>query len=99
MYRNTRLFSVISYITWIGWIIAFIARDKNDQMVRHHLNQALALNIVGVLVSVGTNIGGTVAKIAMIISFLALVLTIMGIYRAAKLSDEPLPIVGNFSIF
>ena len=98
MYKNTKLYSAISYITWIGWIVAFVLSDKNDRLTRHHLNQALALNIVGILVSCGTRIGGVVAWAAGIISILAFVLTIMGIVRALQMSDKPLPIVGNFKI-
>ena len=58
MNTHTRLFSVISYITWIGWIIAFVFRDKNDKITLQHVNQALALNIVGILVSLGSRLGG-----------------------------------------
>ena len=98
MYKHTKLYSTLSYITWIGWIISFILYDKNDRLTRHHLNQALALNIVGILVSVGTRIGGVIAWAAGIISIAAFILTIMGIVRALQLSDKPLPIVGNFKI-
>ena len=42
MYKNTKLCSVISYITWVGFIIAFLIRDQEDEMVKHHLNQALS---------------------------------------------------------
>ena len=98
MYKNTKLFSAISYITWIGWIIAFILYDKRDRLTKHHLNQALALNIVGILVSVGSRIGGIVGWAAGIIGLLACILTIMGIIRALQLSDKPLPVVGGFKI-
>ena len=72
--------------------------DKRDRMVKHHLNQALALNIVGVLVSAGSRLGGMVEVAAGIIGFLACILTIMGIIRALQLSDKPLPVIGNFKI-
>ena len=38
MYRHSRLFSVISYITWIGWVIALALRDKGDPLVHRHIN-------------------------------------------------------------
>ena len=59
----------------------------------------LALNIIGILVSTGSRIGGVIGWAAGIIALGCLILTIMGIVRAVKLSDEPLPIIGNFRIF
>jgi len=97
--KNTKVLSVISYITWIGWIVAFILRDKYDRVVTQHLNQALALNIVGILVSAGTRIGGAIAWVAGIISLISLILAIWGIIRAIQGSAEPLPLIGNFKIF
>jgi len=97
--KNTKVLSVISYITWIGWIVAFILRDKYDRVVTQHLNQALALNIVGILVSAGTRIGGAIGWIAGIISLISLILAIWGIIRAIQGSAEPLPLIGNFKIF
>ena len=46
MYNNSRTVAVVSYITWIGWIIAFLIRDKTDRFAAHHLNQALVINLL-----------------------------------------------------
>ena len=46
MYRHSKLYAVISYITWIGFIIAMVARDPADPLVRRHLNQALIINLI-----------------------------------------------------
>ena len=36
MYNNrARRVAVLSYITWIGWIIAFLIRDKYDEFQTH----------------------------------------------------------------
>ena len=99
MNKHIKAFSIISYITWIGWIIAFVFGDREDRVLKQHINQALALNIIGILVSTGSRIGGIIGWAAGIIALLALILTIMGIWRAAHLNDEPLPIIGNFRIF
>jgi len=99
MYKHTRILSVVSYITWLGWLVAFILRDHNDPVTHQHINQALNLNIIGVLVSTGYRIGGIISNISGVIAILALLLTIMGIVRALQMSDKPLPIVGKFSIF
>ena len=99
MNKHTKLFSIIAYITWIGWIIAFVFGDRNDPMLKHHINQGLAIQIIGILVTTGNRIGGIVGYVAGLIAILAFILTIMGIWRAAHLSDKPLPIIGNFKIF
>lgn len=99
MNRHTRILSVVSYITWIGWLVAFILRDHNDPVTHQHINQALNLNIIGVLVSTGYRIGGIISYISGIIAILCLILTVMGIVRALQMSAKPLPIVGNVSIF
>ena len=99
MYKHTKLCSVISYITWIGWIIAFILRDKRDPVARQHVNQALNLNIIGILVSAGNRIDSSIINwVAGIIALIALILTIWGIVRAVKESVEPLPLVGNLRL-
>ena len=51
MYKNSKLFAVLSYITWIGFVVSFLMRDRNDTLVRRHLNQALIINLIG---TVGT---------------------------------------------
>ena len=99
MSKHIKLFSIITYITWIGWIIAFVFGDRRDRVLKQHINQALALNILGILVSTGNRIGGVIGYVAGLIAILAFILTIMGIWRAAHLNDDPLPVVGNFRIF
>ena len=98
MSKHTRLLSVISYITWIGWLVAFILRDRSDQVTYQHINQALNLNLIGILVSIGYRIGGIIQWVSGVIALLALILSIMGIVRAIQMSDKPLPIVGNMKI-
>ena len=99
MNKHIKLYSIISYITWIGWIIAFVFGDRRDRVLKQHINQALALNIIGILVSTGNRIGGIIEYVAGLIALGALILTIMGIWRAAHLNDDPLPVIGNFRIF
>ena len=98
MYKNTKLYSVLSYITWIGWLIALFLRDKDDPMVKHHLNQGLVLNIIELLASFLITRGGTVAVVGEIVDLGVLVLCIMGIVRAVKLSNKPLPIIGTVNL-
>ncbi len=98
MNKNSRLFAVISYITWVGFVIAFILRDKDDTLVKRHLNQALLINIVETVGGILIRFGGIFATIGSIINIACLVLFFMGIIRAFKMSEEPLPIIGEYSI-
>lgn len=98
MNKNTKLFSVISYITWIGWIIAFAMRDRDDKMVSHHVNQALVINIVETIGTVLIKIGGVFGVVGEIVDVAVLVFLIMGIVRACRLSDEPLPVIGDIKL-
>jgi uncharacterized membrane protein YvbJ len=36
---------IICYITWIGFLIALLAGDKNHPFLKHHLNNALIILI------------------------------------------------------
>lgn len=97
MNNHSKLYAVISYITWIGWLIAFIKHDKDDALVRRHLNQALVLNVIETVGGFISRLGGIFSLIGEIIDIACLVLFIMGIVRAAKLSAEPLPLIGEIN--
>ncbi len=95
---KSRTLAIVSYITWIGWIIAFLVRDRADAFVSHHLNQALMINllkIAGGLCVMIPHFGDTLSGL---VGFAALVLIIMGIYRAATWRTDPLPVIGEFEL-
>ena len=97
-YNNSRTVAVASYITWVGWIIAFLIRDKTDGFVAHHLNQALVINllkIAGGLCAALPHVGHSISGVVGVGAF---VLIIMGIYRAAHWNSDPLPLVGELHL-
>ena len=98
MNGNNKTAAIVSYITWIGFLIALCIGDRSDRYVSHHLNQALVLNllsIVGGVLEVIPVIGSIAAGI---VSLGVLVFWVMGIYRAATGSTEPLPLVGDIHL-
>ena len=97
MYRHSQLFSVISYITWIGFVIAFIARDPADPLVRRHLNQALLINILATISDLlgRFRLFGFVSNI---IGIACLVFFFMGIFRAFRMDSTPLPLIGEIEL-
>ena len=98
MNQNSKLYAVISYITWIGWIVAFVKRDPADSLVRRHVNQALCLNLMASVATFISRFGSAFGTIGEILDVLVLVLSIWGLVRAAKGNEEPLPIIGQFEV-
>lgn len=102
---NARTAGIVCYITWVGWIIALIAGEPDDEFVKHHLNQALILNICATVCSA---ISGALAWIpvirflgAVVFGFIGLVIFIMavaGIVSASNNSTKPLPVVGEIKL-
>ena len=97
MEKHSKLYSVISYITWVGWLCALLLRDKDDALVRRHVNQALLINIIETVGSLLSRLGGVFGVLGTVIDIACLVLFIMGIVRAFRMSDEPLPLIGGIN--
>ena len=96
--ERARRVAVLSYITWIGWIIAFIIRDKYDEFQTHHLNQALMINllkIAGGLCAAVPHVGDNISAVVGVAAF---VFIVMGIYRAVHWRTDPLPIIGELRL-
>ena len=97
MYRHSQIYAVVSYITWIGFVIAFVGRDPADPLVRRHLNQALLINILETI----SRILGRFAffgPVTFIIDLAVLVFFFMGIIRALNMDSRPLPLIGEIEL-
>ena len=97
---DKKTLSIISYITIIGWLIAFFQyKDKSkDPLVSYHLKQSLGLAIIGIVVGI---ILGVVVRMVPALAVLTyvnialLILWILGILNAANEKMKPLPVVGQ----
>jgi len=92
---DKKVTGILSYITIIGWLIAYIAGDKEGAKV--HLNQGLVLIIIGL---VGWVIGwipllGWIIK--WLLNIVVVVYVILGIIWAAT-DKEELPIISAFKL-
>ena len=96
--QGSKGLAVASYITWIGWLVALLARDKNDSLVRHHLNQALVLNILSTVSTILAKLGSVFAWVAGGITLVVFIFWIWGIIRACQGSEEPLPVIGEIKL-
>ena len=99
MRNNTsRLLAIVSYITWIGWFVAFFLHDRSDEYAVVHLNQSIVLNILEVIAGAVTILPLLGDQISNIVRLAVFVLWCMGIYRAATWRTDPLPIVGEINL-
>lgn len=80
--------SIVAYIGWLGWLIAFLAGDKEGG--KFHLNQALVLNLFALL--------SAIPVLGWLWSIFILVCAIMGIISAANGEEKPVPLLGKITI-
>ena len=76
--------AIVSYIGWIGWLIALLAGEKEDEFAKFHLNQNLIIYLIAFIPAVGT--------------IFALVLWIMGLINVFQNEMKPLPLIGEWKI-
>ena len=95
---NAKLTSIISYLTIVGWFVAFIFGDRDDELAEFHLNQGLVLGIVEIVVSAILTVLGKLWLIGFLAGILStllgvvfLVLMIIGIVNAANEAKSRCP--------
>lgn len=97
---DKKITSIVAYITIIGWLVAFLAGDKEN--AKFHLNQALVVMIFGVACGIVAMIAGLIPVVggilAWVISILPTVAAIVGIIYAAQGQDKELPYIGSIKI-
>lgn len=98
---NKKTTGIVAYITIVGWLIAFVAGDKEG--AKFHLNQALVLAIVNLVNSLlVTRILGIIpfvgGLVSMVISLALFVCWILGLVYAIKEEEKELPIIGAIKI-
>lgn len=86
---------IVAYISWIGWLIAFFAGDREG--AKFHLNQALVLLIAQIVVGVLAWIP-IVKYVAGILSLFLFVCWILGLIAACKEEEKEIPLIGSIKI-
>lgn len=95
--------AIVSYLTIIGWIIAFVKnKEQRSELTAYHLRQAAMLMAVAVVLNVGVTILARIPGLGLIMGILSLVVSlgllvfwIMGIIAAASGEQKPLPVIGQ----
>lgn len=100
---SKKVTGIVAYIYFIGWIIAYLAGDKEG--AKFHLNQALVLWIINIVLSLATMLLGGVPVLGLIlgiVSFVAgiflFVCWILGLVHAIKEEEKELPLIGKIQI-
>ena len=95
---NKNILAAVAYFTWIGFLAAYMMGDKTDPFMRHHLNQALVIDIIGLIAGVFAVIPLLGAVIAGVVNIAGFVLDIMGAVSAYQGSRASLPFIGDIHI-
>ena len=95
IHMNKQVTGMLAYLTWIGWLIAFIAGDREG--AKFHLNQALVLAIAALVKGVLSTIG-VPGFLIWLLGVMIYVFCGIGIYQAYKGEEKELPIVGGIKI-
>lgn len=80
---------IVAYLTWIGWLIAFFAGDKEG--AKFHLNQALVLAIAFIVCGIVPFVGW-VAEIFVIVCWF------IGFIGAINGEENEIPLLGKIKI-
>ena len=96
---NNKTLSIVSYITIIGWLIAYFSgKETADNLLKYHLRQSLGLFLITVIFNIIAAILIFVVKINIgFVGIAFLILAIIGIINASNEVEKPLPIIGKFS--
>ena len=88
--------STISYLTVLGWLIAFLINKPSNVLPSFHIRQSLGIHLLFMasgVVFANPVLGWIVGILGFVLGFL---LWIIGIVSAIKGDDKPVPIFGNY---
>lgn len=90
--------AIISYITLIGTLIAFIMNnEKKNEFAKFHIGQALRAWVAGIVISIAAGMLVSVTNIGIFsyLGYAGLVLAILGLMNAVNGKVEKIPLVGS----
>lgn len=85
---DKKITGIVAYISWVGWLIAFFAGDKEG--AKFHLNQSLVIMLF--------MLAGIIPIIGWIWEIFMLVCWIMGLIAAIKEEEKEVPLIGKIHI-
>jgi len=102
---DAKTIAIVSYMTWIGWIVAYVMHGNNkSQLGAYHLRQSLLLHILAIatwilrwMLLFIPVIGWMLFWLSWIIFFGLVVLWILGLIAAVNGEEKPIPLLGNWA--
>lgn len=92
---DKKVTGIVAYLTFIGWIVAFCAGDKEG--AKFHLNQALVLFIAN-FICIAIGYIPFIGFIGDILSIVVWVFILIGFIFACKGEEKELPLVNQIQI-
>lgn len=93
--------AIISYITWIGWIIAYIMHSSNKTSLgAFHLRQSGFIYLASILFSIFTFVDFGVGIIKLIVGLAQIglfILWIIGLLGAINGEEKKVPVIGDMA--
>lgn len=98
---NKKVTGIVSYITIVGWVVAFLAGDKEG--AKFHLNQALVIELASLINGyILSMILGFIpfigSLVSLVISIGLFVLWILGLVAAIKEEEKEIPVLGQIKL-
>ncbi len=94
--NDGKIISIVSYITLIGLIVAFIMNnDKKIPLASFHIRQSLGILLTGIVVSFFNVIPLLGQLVYLAGAVFLLVLWVMGLIGAINQKQEPVPVLGR----
>ena len=85
---DTKTTGIVAYLTWIGWLIALLAGDKEG--AKFHINQALVILLFSLL--------SIIPCIGWIWGIFMIVCWFIGFIAAINEEEKSIPLLGNIRI-
>jgi len=94
---SKKVTDIVSYITIIGWVIAYLVGTKEES--KFHLNQALILVLAQAVLSfLGRIFPGILGVVVSILDLIVFILWIIGLVAACKGEEKEVPILGGIQL-
>ncbi|MFD2556698.1 DUF4870 domain-containing protein [Sphingobacterium tabacisoli] len=96
---TNKTLSIVSYITLIGWLIAYFSGKENaNSLLKYHLRQSFGLLITSIVFNVVVSILISIIPFLGLLSYVGIIflgLMIIGIINASNEVEKPLPLIGR----
>lgn len=100
---NGKTIAIVSYLFWLGWIIALVLNNGNKTSLgSYHIRQSLmlhvaiiALGLISFICAFIPVIGHMVAIVCWIADIALFVLWIIGLINAVNGQEKPIPVIGD----